>query len=265
MLDSILDAIVVLLPLAIAVMSVLVGIRLAKNPSDQSHKRWWRSIMVLGLICSGVTLWQQQRSRRAHAIEVDGQQETLKKLQTKLDEAEIRRAGETKYLEGQLSVLSQFGPGVLKLAETSAEFTRKQYESKVSSDKDLYAFTMGVVTQLRDDWRDYDLASHQQTDEFINFSRQDRPEAEKRLKWNEFNQKSSELSSKRDAQFLSSILPQAVVARAELMKKKLPEPAMSPEDKRRLDLVMRGESVMPAMELALANYLELMAKPLSQK
>jgi len=120
MLDSILDAIVVLLPLAIAVMSVLVGIRLAKNPSDQSHKRWWRSIMVLGLICSGVTLWQQQRSRRAHAIEVDGQQETLKKLQTKLDEAEIRRAGETKYLEGQLSVLSQFGPGVLKLAETSA-------------------------------------------------------------------------------------------------------------------------------------------------
>jgi hypothetical protein len=265
MLDPVLEAIEVLLPLVIAVMSVAVGVKLAKNPTDRSHKWWVGGIVALGLICSGVTLWEQQRSRRAHSTEVDGQREALKNLQAKLDESEIRRAAETKYLEGQLSVLSQFGPGVLKLAETTAEFTRKQYESKVSSDRELYSFTMGVVTKLRDGWRDYDTVSHQQYDDFANFVRQGRPEAEQHQKWSEFIQKSTDLSNKRDAEFRTSILPQALIAREELMKRKLSEPTVSPEDKRRVELVLRGMSVGPNPELTLASYLEIMARPLSQK
>src|SRR5260370_40783646 len=98
MLDRILDGIVVLSPLAIALMSVLVGMKLAKNPTEQTHKRWWWGIVALGLICTGVTLWQQERSRRAHSAEAEGQHQALEKLQAKFDEAENKHTVETKYM-----------------------------------------------------------------------------------------------------------------------------------------------------------------------
>lgn len=47
MLDLALDGIVALLPAVIALLSVVVGIRLAKNPSDESHRPLWWTIVGL--------------------------------------------------------------------------------------------------------------------------------------------------------------------------------------------------------------------------
>jgi hypothetical protein len=107
-LDQYLDAVAVLSPVAIALMSVLVGIKLARNPQDQSHKRWWLAIMCLGVICSGATLWQQKRARKAHSDEVGHLNDSIKDLRQDVRTAETARAVDAAESKARLDTISQF-------------------------------------------------------------------------------------------------------------------------------------------------------------
>jgi Na+/melibiose symporter-like transporter len=85
MLNRILDFVAVISPTAIALIGVLVGMKLAKNPQDQSHKGWWWTIVVLGFICSAGTLWQQDRLQKEHVEEINSQKQTASRLQSTVD------------------------------------------------------------------------------------------------------------------------------------------------------------------------------------
>jgi hypothetical protein len=67
MLDAILDWALVFLPTVLSVVGVLVSI---KAPHSKHHRTWRISLVIVGLLVSGVTLWQQARARSSHAAEV---------------------------------------------------------------------------------------------------------------------------------------------------------------------------------------------------
>ncbi len=264
------DYMVVVLPTVIAVVSVWVAIKLEKG---ESHKFWWVSIVVAGVAASVLTGVSQSHARKEHERELDDQRQAVMSLRSVIQTNEVRSAADMGYLKAKLEdseklneKLSKFAPAVMKLAETSAEFTRKQYETKVTSDKELYAFTIDVVKKIREFSQKYETLSRQQTDEMMNSVRQPNlTEAEKQQRWNQDTQKSIQLYYNRDNEFRTSILPDALYARQELLKRKLPEPTVSPMQKSEVDMVARGMLAGPYPELALADYLEIMAKPLSLK
>lgn len=83
MLDALLDWAAVFLPTILSIGGVLVSI---KAPHSKHHRAWRVSLVVVGTVISGVTFWQQSRSRSAHASEITG-------LNSKIDV--IRKQTET--------------------------------------------------------------------------------------------------------------------------------------------------------------------------
>jgi|ERR1700722_6768298 len=136
MLDTILDAVAVLSPLAIAIMSVVVGMKLAKDPQGESHKYWWWGIFTLGIVCSAATLWQQQRGRKAHSDEVSQLTDSMTRVKGDLQTAETNRAVEAADFKARLDVIGRF------IAHPPANFDPKQIAAVV------HAMT-GSKTDLR--------------------------------------------------------------------------------------------------------------------
>src|SRR5712672_3031053 len=189
---------VVVLPTVIAVASVLVAIKLERG---ESHKFWWSTIVIAGVAASALTWVSQSHARNEHQKEVDDQRQAVESLRSVIQTNEVRSAADMGYLKAKLEdseklndKLSKFAPAVMKLAETSAEFTRKQFEARVTSDKELYAFTMDAVKKIREFSQKYDALSRQQSDELMNAMRQPNlTEAEKNQRWNQETQKSIQL------------------------------------------------------------------------
>src|SRR5260370_15013289 len=257
------DVMVVGLALLIAVASVLGAIKLKKG---ESHKFWWSTIFIAGVAASVLTGVSQRHARTEHQKELDDQRkdqrQATESLRSIIQTNEVRSAADMGYLKAKLEdaeklneKLSQFAPAVMKLAETSAEFTRKQYDAKVTSDKELYAFTMGAVKKIREFSQKYETLSRKQSDEMFNAMRQPNlTEAQKQQLWNQGTQNSIQGYYNRDNEFRTSILPDALYARQELLKRNIPEPTMSPMQKSEVDMVARGMLAGPSPALALAAY-----------
>lgn len=271
MLDLILDAVVGLSPLAIAAMSVLVGMSLAKSPPDKSQKRWRWVIIGLGVVCSGVSLWQQARGWRArsvelkaHSLEVNTQRQAIDQLQAKLDAAEIRHTAEIKYLEGQFSVFSQVGPAVVKLAQMSQENIREQYGVKGLSDSQLREFASDVVKRMRDLASKHKQIQEQQFTKNIALQWQNKGQGKDARKMEQIRDKEIQEYVQEDAsleyQFKSTILGDAVYARNELLRRigrdqpSIYDPTGVP--------ALQGFLAGPDPVGDAANYLERLAKQL---
>jgi hypothetical protein len=266
MLDRIIDAVAVLSPLAIAIMSVLVGIKLARNPQDQSHRRWWWGIIGLGVICTGVTLWQQERSRQAHIDEVNRSNNAVNGIKADLQKSELDRVADTNRLQGKLDVFTQFAPAIFKLAQATEENTRKTYEAKMLSNKDLYDATMDVVKKMREFGQRRQLESVQQMNADRAAMQTATTEAEKTKVWT--NQSNGMIAAhyQKVAEFRTSILPDAVYVRNELLRRKIPEPLSNPmRPASMVQMVFTGSLAGPYPEFDAADYLEQMAKQLRLK
>ncbi len=266
MLDRIIDAVAVLSPLAIAIMSVLVGIKLARNPQDQSHRRWWQGIIGLGVICSGMTLWQQERSRQAHIDEVNRSNNAVNGIKADLQKSELDRVADTNRLQGKLDVFAQFAPAIFKLAQATEENTRKQYEAKMLSNKELYDATMDVVKKMREFGQRRRLESARQMDANIAAMRAATTEAEKAKAWADQSNNMIAAYYQKDAEFRTSILPDAVYVRNELLRRKIPELPPNPmRPASMVQMVFTGSLAGAYPEFDAADYLEQMAKQLRLK
>jgi hypothetical protein len=270
MLYNIVDFLALLLPTVIGIGGVLIGIKLTKG---ESHNIWWTIIIIMGIGTSILTWKSQSHAREDHKYEINQQKQAVESLRIIINANEIRNAGNMGYLRAKLEdserwneKLSQFAPAVARLAETTADFTRKQYEAKLVSDKELYNLTMDVVKRIRDFYQKYRALSDKQNEERMAISRITKfTEAERQNQWIKETQKSTQFYLDRDNEFRSSILPDALYARQELSKRKLSEPNLSPMNKSTVNMVLRGMLAGPYPELELADYLELMAKPISGK
>ena len=88
-----------------------------------------------------------------HQTEVRNQHIDIENLNNELHKSETQRQVDNAILRTKLedyAGLSQLGPALMKLAQTSAEFQKKQYETRVLNDRDLYELTMKVVKNIRD-------------------------------------------------------------------------------------------------------------------
>jgi len=208
------------------------------------------------------------RADRAHEIEVRIQHISIESLTKELHESETQRQVEHAVLRTKLedyAGLSQLGSALMKLAQTSAEFQKKQYESKVISDRDLYDLTMKAVTKIQDFSTKYsklELKRQQALSKSLSG-----PASE--LEWQQTVAdevtKNVQLCQVKRSEFQASILPDAIYARNELLKRKLPEPILKPSERTELNIAFTGmlAGVNPAMSLA--TYLELWAMPLARK
>src|SRR5579862_5049671 len=232
---------------------------------------WRRVVLVAVFVLLGLGEYVGIRQADfAHQLEVG-------KLNDKLDvfqASEVRNAVDLAYLKAKLEdaskmneQLSQFAPAIMKLAQTSAEFTRKQYENKAMSDHDLYALTSLAVKNIRDFSSKYRAMDEKLFNETTNKIRSgSRTQADMVRLSGEEAQSFSDLRLQRDSEFRNSILPDAIFARQEMLKRKLPEPNLSQMEQATVDMVLHtGMLAGPYPELALADYLEVMAKPLSLK
>jgi hypothetical protein len=241
---------------------------------ESKRRRMYRiAFSLLAVVGMGIALTVEIQAYRAHKGETDVQRRDIETLRSDLQRAETARQLDNAVLKTKLedayqmnAQLGRFAPAIMKLAQASAEFTRKQYAAKVTSEKDLYTFTMGVVKNIREFSRKYEALSRQQTEELMNSMRQPRlTEAEKQQRWNQSTQKWVQVYFDKIDEFRTSVLPDALYARQELLRRTIPEPVLSPMQKSEVDIVMRGVLAGPYPELALADYLEQMANQLSQK
>lgn len=244
--------------IALAVLGVFVSI--------MGFKGILRVVLVSACVLLGVgEVVSIIKADSAHKAEVRSQQTDIENLRGELHKSDTERQVAEAYLKAKLEDSYQFGPVLMKFAQTNAEFERKQYETKAATGKGLYHFTMDVVKKIREFSQKYRLAESQLSYEQMKNVGQAQNEAERWRLWNEGTQKEMQLYYSRDNEFRTSILSDAIFAKNELQKRKVPEPILNPIEKSDVDMVLKGILVGPRPELNFADYLELMARQIPTK
>jgi hypothetical protein len=239
--NQVLDFGVVILPFLLSLLGVHMSTSLSRKQKA--------FLVACGLVVSALVWIQQHESRMSHEREIGQQTQSVENLKNLIQTNQITNAGELGYMKARLEdsekLNERYAPAIMRLAESSAEYTRKQYEAKVLSDKDLYIFTMSIVKKLRDYAKKYEISTLPLSS--VTTERQ------------------IEIITEMDVEFHASILPDAIYARQELRNRKLTEPTLSPAQRGDVELALRGLSVSAFPVGELADYLEVMAKPLSSK
>jgi hypothetical protein len=140
----------------IGALLIIMSAILADKASDKWKKWAWGLFVLLVLAQTGL----QVKARKEDAAkgqrqetEIGKQHTDIQNLIGDLHKSETQRQVDNAILRTKLEDYAgwaQLGPALMKLAETSAEFQKKQYEAKVISDHDLYDLTMKAVKNIRD-------------------------------------------------------------------------------------------------------------------
>lgn len=227
MFDRLLTMLAVLLPTLFAVTVELV------NRRTKARRSWRLSVIAFGIGSSCITALQIYRSDNAHAQEVHQQRDEASGLSRELHEARVAQQVSNSYFKAKLedeeifyAKLAQIAPGIKTLAETGAEFQRKQYEAKVASDKQIYQFTMNTVREIRDFAQKRQVATDQEIREQSNLAlAPDISEAEKQRRRDELWEKELQISHAEEREF-HSILSDVLYATTELQKRMVSEPVI---------------------------------------
>jgi hypothetical protein len=107
MLDAFLDWSAIFLPTLLSIAGVLVSINM---PKSHHRPRWYVALIAFGMTISGVTFWQQGRSRSAHALEVTSLNSKIEGIQKETDRlvlAESAEVARRKRAEKDLTIIVQ--------------------------------------------------------------------------------------------------------------------------------------------------------------
>jgi hypothetical protein len=245
---------------------------------EGDQKRKMRTLAALFLVALGVAAVVSNQVQKsvdsANAKKDQGKlQNSVDDLGGQLQDEKLSHTAEAQYLRGRLDQLSQFTPAILKLAQASEENTRKMYEQKVVSNKDLRDFTAGVVAKMRDLDRRQKMAEQQAEDKWDarvrealpppNASSTEREQALQKLgplrnqEWTERTQ----IQMMFENECRQNILGDSIFAREQLLTKLGAKE--EPQTVLRPILLLDGSfaGVDPIGEAA--TYLELFAKKLS--
>lgn len=264
------------IPLAIAVAGIIMSY---KQPQKESHFKTTLILLAVGFIGTGILSWTRIHNETLHSAEVDGQRQQITNLQAKFDQAEINHAGEIKYLEGELDVFSQFAPAVVKLAQATEYNTRKQYEQKAMSNKELRELITDLGKRMRD-WESRDSQAREQIAlKYANMTHQilvqagskgqkpDDPEVKQQLSQLREQENLERFQQQRtfENDFKQNILVDAVNARQQLLNRlgAKQEPDMSDPRMHGGLLVFKGMLFGPYPVSTAATYLELFSKKLT--
>lgn len=235
---------------------------------DKRAVRWCLAIVLAAIGVTGfISDLVQKADEKTRAQNAEKEQKTaVDGFNEQLHQSELHRIADTRYMQGQLDVFVQFAPAIVKLAQATELNTRKTYEAKMLSNKDLYDATIEVVKRMRAFGQKRELESAQQMNASMAAMRNATNDAEKLKLWTEERNNSIAASYRNDAEFRASILPDAVYVRNELLRRKIPEPPSSPmHSTSSTQMVFAGILAGAYPEFDAANYLEQMAKQLRLK
>lgn len=108
-----LDFLAVIMPLAIAILSVYVSIKLTKG---EEHRGWWALILILGVATSVITWLSQSNARNSHEAE---QQILQGKLDSSLQAQQYAR-GQLDSISSTLGTFIQVNRGKEKPTDVTA-------------------------------------------------------------------------------------------------------------------------------------------------
>lgn len=216
--------------IALTIVSILaqavtagLGIRWSLRRPKEPH--WAPVAMLVALALTGAisTAVQQNRATRSQASAAADQNAAIERIRSELLRSEAGRQADNVLLRAKLEAahdanrqLAEFAPAILSLAKTSAEHTRRLYETKVASNDDLRARTRTVVARML-----ALEAKYQVSRDSIAFS--PRPtsatEEDRHRRWDAMTAAYIKASFERDLEFRSTIHADAVWVREELVKR----------------------------------------------
>ncbi len=177
---------------------------------------WKRSLALLFALLGVGEIVSIHKADVAHETEVENQHQDIETLTKELQKSETQRQMENAVLQTKLedyAGLSRLGPALMKLAQASAEFQKKQYETKVISDRDLYDLTMKAVKNIRDFSKKYAELELKREQSLSNSTSGLVSEIERQQKLSDEINRSFQLYRAKQSEFQISILPDAIYAR----------------------------------------------------
>lgn len=231
------------------------------------------SLIVYGWV--GVRAFNQSKAASAEAAQTERKhQQAIDEIKGQLNASEIKRASDTRYLQGKLEVFAQFAPAILELAKASEENSRKQYEQKLLSNEQLRELVAEVVKKMRD-WQlrfneDSEKLISKYVEQQVQLSHQTMPgnSTTWRQKQAEISAAETreymELRNRYEGEFNQFILGDAVYAKQELDSRisVKDRPQLLPQEQT-VFLVFRGILAGPNPVGEAATYLENYVKRLS--
>ncbi len=172
---------------------------------------WKRISLALLFILLGVgEIVSIHRADIAHTTDVGAQQKDIENLTRELQKSEMQRQVENAILRTKLedyATWSHLGPALMKLAQTSAEFQKKQYETKVMNDRDLYDLTMKAVRKIRDFSTKYAELELRRQQARLSFTPGSVSDIDRQKRFSDDISQSFQISHAKYSEFQTSILP----------------------------------------------------------
>ena len=172
------------------------------------------------------------RADHAHDAEVKKFGDDLSGIQKKLDDSEVNRRVDEAYLrakwedsQASLAQLSRFAPAIMKLAQTSADYQKKQFETKITSNKELYALAMDVVKRSRELASKYQRERIQDMNAPIGGKEMEAlTPAQKDQRYGQERNRMLQTAYKQDSDFRQMVLADAKYIADEVRQRNVPEP-----------------------------------------
>jgi len=238
----------------------------------ECRKKWAWALFVLLVVGQAWLQIHRQREDAHKAYEqsaaIKQQNADIQNLTNDLHKSDIQRQVDNAILRTKLEDYAQFaqlGPALMKLAQLTADYQKKQFETKQTTDRELYALTTKAIKAIRDFYHKYSALEANSSLELTKINRDSSlSEVEKNQKWREETNKLMQLHFRQQDEFRTEVLPEVTLAYNELLRRRLPEPTRDPSQKSEVNMVLRGTLAGPHPELVLANYLEEWVKPLAR-
>ncbi len=273
-----------------SIIAILLGVLLiefarfgghvsANPPADppQARRYTWRFrgyavAAAILTIAQGVRLYQA--SQESHRVQAS-LNNSIRDLNGEIQKSDTASQVDNAYLKAKLEdaykvnqELTGLAPALLKVAQVSADYTKKQYENKVLSDKKLLEFTAQAVTKIREIQSRCDTGT-QKAESIISVPPPTEPMSQEQRnqylinRQRQFAMAYQQSQSECEQTFRNVVLGDAAYARRELLSRIGGDGFLLPLERSKgiaIDGVFAGVRPVGAS----ADYLEALARKLSQ-
>ncbi|MCI0719610.1 MAG: hypothetical protein L0338_11675 [Acidobacteria bacterium] len=175
MTDTILDWSVVVLPTLLGILGLWFSL---KAPPESAHRKWEYSLLVVGIVISGLTYLQQARARSTREAEIQEHREAIRRLQQTIEAAEARSVLEFAFIRERLD-----SKELVALRTTLRDYARNQRAKAELSNRQLRQRATSVARRMREFQLRYDFEESEITRRWLQELKklEIREEAERRV------------------------------------------------------------------------------------
>ncbi len=275
MVDS---AIAIFLGVMLIEMARFGGAVSTKPPQDAGTTRQYTlrfriyaAIAIVLVIVQGVRLYQA-------AKDAENTQTTLRKsiatLTEEFQKSDTGRQVDNAYLKAKLEdaykvneELRQLAPALMRVAQTGADYAKRQYEHKALGDKQLLELTQTVVTKIRALQDQYRREDRKVTDSYAEFrfkpnSNKEEMAQQAAVNMSQYMQRYNQVRLDYENAFRTTVMGDAAYCRRELLSRIGGDSYLRPGEKIK-SLAIDGIMAGPDPIGSAADYLEALSRELA--